>query len=117
MTNRIILNETSYFGAGAISVIPNEVTSRGFKKALIVTDKDLVKFGVTGKVTGILDKEQIPHVIFDDCKANPTIQNVKDGIAAFNNAQADFIIAIAEVPPSIQLKQLVSLLKIQNSQM
>lgn len=94
MANRIILNETSYFGAGAISVIPSEVSARGFKKALIVTDKDLVRFGVTGKVTAILDKENIPYEIFDDCKANPTIQNVKDGIAAFNNAKADFLIAI-----------------------
>lgn len=94
MANRIILNETSYFGAGAISVIPSDVSARGFKKALIVTDKDLVRFGVTGKVTAILDKENIPYEIFDDCKANPTIQNVKDGIAAFNNAKADFLIAI-----------------------
>ena len=94
MVNRIILNETSYFGARARKEIPQEIAKRGFKKPLVVTDKELVKLGIVKKVTDLLDENNIPYEVFDDCKANPTIQNVKDGIDAFNNAQADNLIAI-----------------------
>lgn len=92
--NRIILNETSYFGAGSISVIPEEVKQRGFKKALVVTDKDLLKFNVSQKVTDILDKEGLEYEIFSELKPNPTVANVKAGVEAFKNANADYIIAI-----------------------
>ena len=91
---RMILNETSYFGAGAIENIPLEAKNRGFKKALIVTDKDLVKFGVTAKVAGILSAEELAFEIFDDVKPNPTIKNVQDGVAACKNAAADYIVAV-----------------------
>lgn len=92
--NRIILNETSYFGAGSISVIPEEVKTRGYKKALVVTDKDLLKFNVSQKVTETLDKEGLAYEIFSELKPNPTVTNVKDGVEAFKNAHADYIIAI-----------------------
>lgn len=92
--NRIILNETSYFGSGSISVIPEEVKTRGYKKALVVTDKDLLKFNVSQKVTEILDKEGLEYEIFLELKPNPTVVNVKDGVEAFKNANADYIIAI-----------------------
>lgn len=94
MTNRIILNETSYFGAGAISNIPEEFKKRQFKKALVVTDKDLVKFGVVSKVTTLLDNAGLAYECFDDVKANPTIENVQQGVAAFKAAKADALIAI-----------------------
>ena len=92
--NRMILNETSYFGAGAIASIPTEIKARGFKKVLVVTDKDLLKFGVTTKVTDLLEKEVIAYEIFSDLKANPTVINVKDGVEAFKNAEADVIVAV-----------------------
>lgn len=92
--NRIILNETSYFGANSIEAIPGEVKKRGFKKALVVTDKDLIKFNVTKKVTDILDREGLTYEIFSDLKPNPTVKNVKDGVEAFKKADADYLIAI-----------------------
>ena len=92
--NRIILNETSYFGKDSISVIPKEVGERGYKKALVVTDKDLLKFNVSQKVTDLLDKEGLAYEIFSELKPNPTVNNVKDGVEAFKNANADYIIAI-----------------------
>ena len=92
--NRIILNETSYFGAGSISVIPEEVKARGYKKALVVTDKDLLKFNVSQKVTELLDKEELAYEIFSELKPNPTVSNVKDGVEFFKRAEADYIIAI-----------------------
>ena len=92
--NRIILNETSYFGAGSISIIPEEVKSRGYKKALVVTDKDLLEFNVSQKVTDILDKAGLEYEIFSELKPNPTVKNVKDGVEAFKNVKADYIIAI-----------------------
>jgi len=94
MSNRIILNETSYHGAGAIQNIADEVKSRGFKKALVCSDPDLIKFGVTKKVIDVLDKENFAYEIFSDIKPNPTIQNVQNGVAAFKKANADYIIAI-----------------------
>ena len=94
MAYRMILNETSYFGAGSRKVIAEEVAKRGYKKALIVTDKDLIKFGVADQVIAVLKDANIPYEIFDEVKPNPTVKNVKAGIAAFHAAGADFMIAI-----------------------
>ena len=94
MANRISLNGTSYHGAGAISEIVTEVKSRGFNKAFITSDPDLIKFGVTGKVTALLDDESLPYEVYSDIKPNPTIENVKNGVAAFKASGADYIIAI-----------------------
>lgn len=91
---RIVLNETSYYGAGCRSVIADEVRKRGFSKALLVTDKDLIRFGVAEKIEEVLRNAGIPYEIFSDLKVNPTITNVKDGVAAFKAAGADFIIAL-----------------------
>ena len=91
---RIVLNEVSYFGPGARSILPEEIKRRGFKKSLIVTDKDLIKYHVVNKVTDILNKNSILFEIFDEVKPNPTISNVKDGILAFKESKADFILAI-----------------------
>ena len=94
MAYRMILNETSYFGAGSRKVIAEEVAKRGYKKALIVTDKDLIKFGVADQVIAVLKDANIPYEIFVEVKPNPTVKNVKAGIAAFQAAGADFMIAI-----------------------
>ncbi|MGN0607059.1 MAG: lactaldehyde reductase [Oscillospiraceae bacterium] len=94
MMARMILNETSYFGAGCISEIINEITKRGFSKTLIVTDPDLIKFNVAQKVTALMEKAGLPFEIFSDVKANPTVAVVKNGIEAFKKAQADSIVAI-----------------------
>ena len=92
--NRFILNETSYHGAGAISAIVDEAKNRGFKKALVCSDPDLIKFGVTKKVTDLLDGASLAYEVFSDIKPNPTIENVQAGVAAFKAAGADYIIAI-----------------------
>lgn len=92
--NRMILNETSYFGAGAIAEVPNEIRKRGFKKVLVVTDKDLLKFNVTKKVTDLLDNSGIPYEIFSDLKPNPTVTNVKNGVEFFKSSGADSIVAV-----------------------
>lgn len=92
MANRFILNETSYFGAGARRELLGEIRARGFHKAFIVADKDLVKFGVVDMVTSTLDG--FPYEMFTDFKANPTVTNVKNGLAAFKASGADFLIAI-----------------------
>ena len=94
MANRIMLNQTSYHGAGAIAEIVTEAKAQGFQKALVCTDPDLIKFNVASKVTDLLDKEGLAYEIYSDIKANPTIQNVQNGVAAFKNASADYIIAI-----------------------
>lgn len=94
MANRIMLNQTSYHGAGAIAEIVNEAKANGFKKAFVCTDPDLVKFGVSAKVTSLLEKEGLAYEIYSDIKANPTIENVQHGVEAFKKAQADYIIAI-----------------------
>lgn len=94
MAGRIILNETSYHGAGAIKEIPGEVKTRGFKKAFVCSDPDLIKFGVTGKITGVLDEAGMDYEIYSDIKANPTIENVRSGVAAYRASGADYIIAI-----------------------
>ena len=90
----MILNETSYFGVGSRKMIAEEVAKRGYTKALVVTDKDLVKFGVAAQVTDVLKEAGIPFEVFDEVKPNPTVTNVKNGIAAFKAAGADFIVAI-----------------------
>lgn len=94
MANRIVLNETSYHGAGAIKEIPNEVKVRGYQKAFVCSDPDLIKFGVTKKVTDVLDEAGLAYEIYSDIKANPTIENVQNGVAAFQASGADYIIAI-----------------------
>lgn len=94
MTQRFILNEVSYFGPGSRSVLPEVVARLGKSKALVVTDAGLVKFGVAAKVTGILDAAGIAYEVFSDVKPNPTVTNVKNGIAAFKAAGADLLIAI-----------------------
>jgi len=94
MANKIVLNEVSYHGKGAILSVPEEAKGRGFKKAFICSDPDLIKFNVTKKVTDLLDKEGLPYEIYSDIKANPTIENVQNGVAAFKKSGADYIIAI-----------------------
>ena len=91
---RIILNETSYHGYGAVKEIVTEVKARGLKKALLCSDPDLVKFNVTKKVTDILDEAGLPYVLYSDIQSNPTIENVKRGVDAFKEAGADYIIAV-----------------------
>lgn len=92
--NRFILNETSYHGKGALAAIPEEVKGRGFKKALVCSDPDLIKFGVSAKVTEILDKEGLAYDMFSQIKPNPTIKDVQAGVKAFKDSGADYIIAI-----------------------
>lgn len=94
MANRFILNEISYHGAGAIAAVADEAKSRGFKKALVCSDPDLIKFGVTKKVLDILDGAGLAYTVFSDIKPNPTIENVQAGVAAFKAAGADYIVAI-----------------------
>lgn len=94
MANRMVLNETSYLGAGAIENIVTEVKGRGYKKALVVTDKDLIKFNVATKVTDLLKENMLDFEIFDEVKANPTINVVKAGIEKYRESGADYIIAI-----------------------
>lgn len=94
MANRISLNPTSYHGAGAIQEVVNEINGNGFKKAFVASDPDLIKFGVTGKVTDLLDKANIPYEVYSDIKPNPTIENVKNGVEAFKKSGADCIVAI-----------------------
>ena len=94
MANRFVLNERSYHGKGAIQEIAGEVKSRGLKKALVCSDPDLLKFGVTKKVTDVLDEAGIAYDIYDQIKPNPTIQNVQDGVEALKKSGADCIIAI-----------------------
>lgn len=94
MANRIMLNQTSYFGKGAINEIANEVKNRGCKKVLLVTDESLIKFKVATKISELLDKEGIEYEIYDKIKPNPTIENVKDGVEACKKANADIIVAV-----------------------
>ncbi len=91
---RIVLNETSYHGAGCIAEIPGELERRGLKKAFVCSDPDLVKFGVTKKVTDILEKAGVAYELYSDIKPNPTIENVQSGVAAFKACGADCIVAI-----------------------
>ncbi len=94
MANRFVLNETSYHGAGAISAVADEIIARGFKKAFVCSDPDLIKFNVTKKVTDILDNANIPYDVYSEIKANPTVENVQGGVEAFKASGADCIVAI-----------------------
>lgn len=94
MANRIVLNETSYHGSGAIKEIAAEAKARGFKKAFVCSDPDLIKFGVTKKVTDVLDEAELAYEIYSDIKPNPTIENVQTGVAAFKASGADYLVAI-----------------------
>lgn len=94
MANRFVLNETSYHGAGAIKEIASEIHGRGFKKAFVCSDPDLIKFNVTKKVTDVLDEAQIAYEIYSEIKPNPSIENVQTGVEAFKKSGADCIIAI-----------------------
>ncbi len=92
--NKFMLNETSYHGTGAINAIPDEIKNRGFKKAFVTSDPDLVKFGIVKKVTDLLEAANIDYVLYTDIKANPTIENVQHGVEEFKAAAADCIVAI-----------------------
>ena len=92
--NRFVLNETSYHGYGAISAVADEIKARGFAKAFVCSDPDLIKFGVTKKVTDILDNAVIPYEIYSNIKANPTVENVQTGVDAYKASGADCIVAI-----------------------
>ena len=94
MANRFVLNNISYHGSGAIKAVPGEIQRRGFKKAFVASDPDLVKFGVTAKVTDLLDEAGIAWKLFSQIKPNPTIKNVQDGVAAFKASGADCIVAV-----------------------
>ena len=94
MANRFVLNETSYHGKGAIQEIATEVKGRGFKKCFVCSDPDLLKFGVTKKVTDVLDNASIDYEFYSQIKPNPTVENVQTGVKAFKNSGADCIIAI-----------------------
>ena len=94
MANRIILNTISYHGHGAIENIVPELKGRGYKKAFLTSDADLIKFGVTAQVTVLLDKANFPYEVYSDIKPNPTIENVQNGVAAFKKSGADCIIAL-----------------------
>lgn len=94
MAQRFVLNETSYHGKGAINEIANEITARGFKKAFVCSDPDLIKFNVTSKVLAVLDKAGIPYEVYSDIKPNPTIQNVQTGVETFKKSGADCIVAV-----------------------
>lgn len=99
MANRMILNETSYHGKGAIAAIPTEFHARNFKKAVVITDKELHKIGVVAKVTTLLDEVEIAYEIYDGIVPNPTIENVKEGVAFVQAAKADVILAIGGGSP------------------
>ena len=99
MANRFVANAISYHGKGAINEIPGIVAAKGFKKAFIATDPDLVKFGVTAKVTDILDKEGMAYEIYSDIKPNPTIENVKNGVEAYKASGADYMITVGGGSP------------------
>ena len=99
MSNRIMLNQTSYHGAGAVREIPGEVKARGFKKALVVCGPSILKHGVVANVTDQLDAEGLAYEIYSDIKANPTIENVQAGVEAYKAAGADYIIAIGGGSP------------------
>ena len=94
MSNRFVLNETSYHGKGAINEIATEIKARGFKKAFVCSDPDLIKFNVTKKVTDVLDNASIDYEIYSQIKPNPTIENVQTGVEAFKKSGSDCIVAI-----------------------
>jgi lactaldehyde reductase len=97
MSNRFILNEISYHGSGAIEAIASEAIGRGFKKAFVCSDPDLIKFGVTGKVTALLDAAGFAYDVYSNIKPNPTIENVQSGVAAYKGSGADYMIKNKQV--------------------
>ncbi len=99
MANRFVLNETSYHGKGAIQCIAEEVKSRQFQKAFVCSGPNLVKFGVTKKVTDVLENAGLDYEIYCDIKANPTVENVQKGVLAFQSAKADYIISLGDGSP------------------
>lgn len=99
MQHRMVLNETAWFGAGSLSQIVNEVTKRNFKKALLVTDKTLIKAGVVENVTALLAKHQLPFMIYDEVVPNPTIATVQQGVELFKRSGADYLIAVGGGSP------------------
>ena len=99
MANRIVLNETSYHGKGAIQEIAGEVTRRGFRKAFVCSGPTLYKHGVTKKVTDVLEKAGCPYEVYTNIKENPTIENVQDGVKAYKASGADFIVALGGGSP------------------
>lgn len=94
MANRFVLNETSYHGAGAIQEIAAEARGRGFQKAFVCSDPDLVRFGVTKKVLDVLDGAELPYELYSEIKPNPTIENVQTGVEAYKKSGADYLVAI-----------------------
>ena len=108
MSHRMILNETSYFGAGARAELVGEVKRRGYKKALVVTDAVLVKAGTVAKVTSLMDAAGLAYELFDKVMPNPTIGVVKDGVAAFAKAKADYLVAIGGGSPQDTAKAIGS---------
>ena len=94
MYNRFVLNETSYHGAGAVAAVADEIKARNLTKAFVASDPDLIKFGVSKKVTDVLDNAGIPYEMFSEIKANPSIENVQAGVAAYKKSGADCIVAI-----------------------
>ncbi len=117
MANRINLNGTSYHGAGAIAEIANEAKAHAFKKAFVCSDPDLIKFNVTSKVTDVLEKEGLEYEIYSDIKANPTIQNVQNGVAHLKNPVQIISLQSVAVLPWILQKQSVSSSQIRNLRM
>lgn len=115
--NRFVLNGISYHGHGAINEIPGIVKSKGFKKAFVASDPDLVKFGVTAKVTDLLKENGIEYELYSDIKPNPTIENVLHGVDAYKASEADFMITIGGGSSMDTGKQSVLLSTIRNSQM
>ena len=94
MSERFVLNETSYFGKGAREELAGEIKKRGFKKVFLVSDKSLVEAGVTKKVEEVLESARIPYELYDEIKPNPTIKNVTDGVEACKKSGADIIVAV-----------------------
>ena len=94
MAKRFVLNETSYHGKGAINEIATEIKARGFKKAFVCSDPDLIKFNVTKKVLDVLDNAGIDYEVYSNIKPNPTIENVQTGVAAFKKSGADCLVAV-----------------------
>jgi len=99
MVNRMIWNQTAYFGAGSITAIPDEIRGRGFTHAFVVTDPVLLETGVAKKVLDLLDAASIPYTVFSDVKPNPPIENVLAGLASFDAANADVLIAVGGGSP------------------
>ena len=98
MANRFVLNEISYHGAGAVKEIVPEAKGRGFHKAFVCSDPDLVKFGVTKKVLDVLEGEGMAYELYSEIKPNPTVENVQTGVAAYKKSGADYLIAIGGGP-------------------